>query len=117
MSDFKRDLEKMLRNVRTACGYSQHEVADMLNISRSTYTYYETGKTSPDIPTLHKLAILFSIPVEAFLYPEKYADMALEKIRVRGRKKSLPDPQRVGELTREEKEVIEEFRLNKEGDS
>jgi len=58
MSNFKKDLEKMLRNVRITCGLSQREVAEMLHINRSTYTYYETGKTSPDIDTLRKLAMI-----------------------------------------------------------
>ncbi len=114
MSNFKRDLEKMLRNVRIACGLSQREVADMLHINRSTYTYYETGKTSPDLETVRRLAILFSIPPEAFLYPEKYADIDVEQIRVRDRKIPRPSPERLGELTQEEKMLVQAHRSQKQ---
>lgn len=110
MSDFKHDLEKMLRYVRITCGFTQHEVADILQINRSTYTYYETGVTSPDVETLRKLAILFSIPAETFLYPEKYASLDLKRLRVKNKKKPSPNPQRLGELTKEEKEVVMAFR-------
>ncbi len=115
MSNFKRNLEKMLRNVRIACGLSQREVADMLHINRSTYTYYETGKTSPDLETVRKLAILFSIPPEAFLYPEKYADIRVEQIRVRDRKILRPNPEHLGELTQEEKMLVQKHRCEKLG--
>ena len=45
-----------LRKLRLKAGYSQKNVADLLNVSRSTYTYYETGKTSPDPFTLNRPA-------------------------------------------------------------
>ncbi len=115
MSNFKRDLEKMLRNVRIACGLSQREVADMLHINRSTYTYYETGKTSPDLETVRRLAILLPIPPEAFLYPEKYADIGVEQIRVKDRKIPRQSPEHLGELTQEEKMLVEAHRREKQG--
>lgn len=37
---------RVLRKVRT--NYSQEDMARLLNISRSTYTYYETGKSEPN---------------------------------------------------------------------
>ena len=40
---------------------TQQQVADRLRIERSTYTYYETGKTKPDIATLIKLAKIYNI--------------------------------------------------------
>jgi len=110
MSNFKKDLEKMLKNLRLACGFTQYQVADVLNIDRSTYTYYESGKTSPDIATLRRIATLFSIPPEAFLFPEKYGEMDIKKLRVRSFKIPRIDPQRIGELTAEERELTAEER-------
>ena len=40
-----------LKYYRHECGLTQQQVADRLKIERSTYTYYETGKTKPDINT------------------------------------------------------------------
>ena len=50
-----------LKFYRHECGLTQQQVADRLKIERSTYTYYETGKTKPDINTLIKLAKVFNI--------------------------------------------------------
>lgn len=50
-----------LKFYRHECGLTQQQVADRLKIERSTYTYYETGKTKPDISTLIKLAKVYNI--------------------------------------------------------
>ncbi len=50
-----------LKCYRHECGLTQQQVADRLKIERSTYTYYETGKTKPDINTLIKIAKVFNI--------------------------------------------------------
>lgn len=50
-----------LKYYRHECGLTQQQVADRLKIERSTYTYYETGKTKPDINTLIKIAKVYDI--------------------------------------------------------
>ncbi len=50
-----------LKFYRHARGLTQQQVADRLKLERSTYTYYETGKTKPDITTLMKLAKVFNV--------------------------------------------------------
>lgn len=56
-----------LKFYRHECGLTQQQVADRLKIERSTYTYYETGKTKPDISTLIKIAKVFDINYTALL--------------------------------------------------
>ena len=41
-----------LKYYRSECKLTQQDVADLLGLERSSYTYYETGKTTPDIETL-----------------------------------------------------------------
>ncbi len=50
-----------LKYYRHENGLTQQQVADRLKIERSTYTYYETGKTKPDINTLIKIAKVFNV--------------------------------------------------------
>lgn len=111
MDKYKADLQKMLRNARMTCGFSQNQVADILHMDRSTYTYYESGKTTPDISTLRRLALLFRVPADAFLFPEDYDAQAPDKLRMYSRKKACPSPQKIGELTREEKRMIAAYRV------
>ncbi|MBR2279596.1 MAG: helix-turn-helix transcriptional regulator [Ruminococcus sp.] len=47
--------------------YSQQEMADMLNISRSTYTYYETGKSEPGQEKLKKICDILSVDFNTLL--------------------------------------------------
>ena len=62
MSDYRQDFSKMLRQARTARGLTQQEVAEALHMTRSTYTYYESGRTLPDILTMRTLSLLFAVP-------------------------------------------------------
>ncbi len=45
--------------LRTAHGMSQEQVAKVLNVSRSTYSYYESGKSAPSLDSLRTLIRLF----------------------------------------------------------
>ena len=46
-----------LKTFRTLNGLTQGEVAEVLNLDRSTYTYYEKGRV-PNLDTLNKLSEL-----------------------------------------------------------
>ena len=56
-----------LRDLRKAMGYTQQDMADMLNISRSTYTYYETGKSQPSFQNLKKLCEILEVDYNKIL--------------------------------------------------
>lgn len=56
-----------LQACRKACGMTQQDVADTLGFDRSSYAYYETGKTRPDYPTLCRLAEIYGISVSSLL--------------------------------------------------
>ena len=61
------DVSEKLRRYREACALSQQQVAAALNIERSTYTKYETGKTEPNLATLVKLSVIFNVSPETLL--------------------------------------------------
>ena len=46
-------------------------MADILNIARSTYTYYETGKSEPSYDKLKILCSLFDIDMNTMLNYEE----------------------------------------------
>lgn len=75
-----------------------------LGVERSTYSNYELGKVSPDLDTLRRLAQIYAVPLEAFLYPEEYR--TIEAARQRPPKKINSSPGRIGELSSQEKELI-----------
>lgn len=63
MQELKDVLTKLRKNARL----SQQQVADILKINRSTYAYYETGKSKPKLPTLKKLAAIYGVSVDELL--------------------------------------------------
>lgn len=54
-------VSESLKKVRKEHKLTQQDIADVLGIDRSTYTFYETGKTSPSVVTLHKLANIYNV--------------------------------------------------------
>ena len=62
-----RTLEQYLKELRKSCNYSQEFVASHLNITRQTYSHYETGRITPPVNSLYNLAKLYGIPVENLL--------------------------------------------------
>lgn len=70
-----------LRCLRLAMGMTQQTVAENLNIHRTTYTKYETGKASPDQESLLTLARMFHVSVGYLLGQEDsicHSENALE---------------------------------------
>jgi transcriptional regulator with XRE-family HTH domain len=59
-----------LRKLRKQLDMTQEQVAKNLNIVRSTYAYYETGKTCPDFNTVVRLARLFNVTTDYLLNAE-----------------------------------------------
>ena len=47
-----------LRFYRTAAGYAQSAVAREIGRSRTTYTYYETGRNEPSVRSLYILSLI-----------------------------------------------------------
>ena len=52
-----------LRALRQKNGWTQKQ----LHINRSTYAYYETGATQPDLDMFRRLAILFEVSTDDLL--------------------------------------------------
>lgn len=65
-------LSKKIKKFRENNGFTQKQVADAINVERSTYAYYETGKTTPDIDTIIQLAKIFNV---------HYTDLLEDEIR------------------------------------
>jgi len=64
-------IREQLKKYRDDRCYSHSFVASFLQVARSTYTNYENGVRFPDVLTLDRLARLYNVSIEAFLYPEE----------------------------------------------
>lgn len=52
---------------RKAVGWTQQQIADMLNINRTTYTKYELGTSEPSLEILKKIASLLRVDINTLL--------------------------------------------------
>lgn len=70
-------LADSLKRIRRKYKMTQEDIALFLGVSRSGYTYYETGKTTPSIETLKKLAAIYDTTIDEIVgVPEKKKTMA-----------------------------------------
>ena len=64
-------LAESLKKVRKEHNLTQQDVANILDIDRTTYTFYETGKTPPSYFTLRKLATAYNCTLDYLTGEEK----------------------------------------------
>ena len=62
-----KEFGKHLREIREKNGYTQQQMADILNIGRSTYTYYETGKSQASYDKLKIMCEVFGVDYNTLL--------------------------------------------------
>ena len=61
-----------LKELRAERGWSQQELAGLLDVSRQSVNAIETGRYDPSLPLAFKIAELFQLPIESvFTSPSK----------------------------------------------
>lgn len=63
-------LKDKLYNLRKKNGYTQSELAEMLEVSRQSVSHWELGTIQPSTSRLKKLSKLYSVPLETLLNEE-----------------------------------------------
>ena len=87
-----------LRLLRKAHGYTQVQVAQMVNVERTTYNKYENGKSMPPLETVLELARVLGDNDPRFLLQTSVAD------------DTCRPSDGVGALSAEEMEIVLRFR-------
>lgn len=74
------------RNLRIDKGFTQKEVAQLLNVQQNTYCQYEIGKIKYPVEVLIRLALLYDTSVDYLLEltddPEPYERNANAAVRI-----------------------------------
>ncbi|MGN0556947.1 MAG: helix-turn-helix transcriptional regulator, partial [Acutalibacteraceae bacterium] len=60
-----------LRELRKNSALTQKQIADVLGIDRSTYSYYENGKASPSLEVLMRIAKVFNVTLDYIIYGDE----------------------------------------------
>ncbi len=64
-------MKNSVRELRTARGWSQGDLADHLEVSRQTVNAIETGRYDPSLPLAFAIARLFGKPIERIFSPDR----------------------------------------------
>lgn len=64
-------LAEMLQGLRKAKGFSQKEVANILEISPQTYNGYEKGRNEPPVEILVRLSYLFNVSIDVLVQRDR----------------------------------------------
>ena len=125
-------LSSKIKQLRRNLDLTQQQMADTLNVDRSTYSYYETGKTIPPLDKLVRLAKIFNVSTDELLsyrivrrsafsqatpsfnanvpLPESYIDLAADEKDLVVRFRQLDDNDRSEIITKMDK-LLEDFSL------
>ena len=106
-------LGERLRFLRTKNGFTQKQVSEALSIDRSTYTYYEIGKTNPDVHMLRKLSHLYNVSID-YLLENKVGLSAVNQSSDTYRVSTADLIEDSDVLTNLEKQMLINFRLIQE---
>ena len=77
MKKYAQTSEEIARNLKFFRNYlniTQEEIADKLSIDRSTYSYYELGRTAPSIFALTKIAEMFDVAIDLLISKNLFSD-------------------------------------------
>ena len=103
-------LGESLKKIRKQYKMTQEDVAKFLGVSRSGYTYYETGKTVPSIETLRKLAMMYDTTIDNIVgVPAKKSSAGKNITDIALISESNADP--LMYMKKEEQTLIMAFRL------
>ena len=100
-----------IKKYRRECGYTQKTLADLLDIDRSTYAYYESGRIKPDINSIMKLCKIFNVNYEDILESEPEVQNNLHDSNFSCNNLSSGNSNYMYNLTKKEQEIILYYRL------
>ena len=63
----KLDFAERIRNLRSEMDLTQWQLADVLETTQRKISYWELGKTEPDLLTLWKIADFFDVSIDYLL--------------------------------------------------
>ncbi len=113
-TEFIHNRLKYYRNIN---GLTQRQVAAALGIDRSTYTYYETGRSNPNLDILSKVCSIYRIDISCLLNSEEtyqtVGDSSVNSSPSDKIETTTDDSSQLSlnQLTRDEQNLILKFRL------
>lgn len=62
-----KEMGEKIKYLRKEAGIGQNQLAEYLDVSNASISYWETGKQLPSAEAIYKLAIFFNVPADYLL--------------------------------------------------
>lgn len=103
-------LGNKLKELRKSFGMTQDDIAELLEMSRTSFSKYENGAANPPLAVMRKLSAIYNVPIEYLIHDEH--NVMVFNTNKDGEE---PDPNNLvkyfSELTVEERKLIMKMRL------
>ena len=98
-------ISERIKAARKECKLTQQQVADILGLDRSTYSYYELGHLKPSVEVVIKLSAIFKADI-GWLTGADRSDNALNSADYGIELIKAVKEQNMSELTRNERKFV-----------
>lgn len=106
----EKSIGKKLKELRTSCKMTQDDIAELLNMNRTSFSKYENGASNPPLDVLRKLALIFNVPIE-YLIHDDIVSVTLRDEKNQEEPELGDELKAFTDLTRSEKMLIMKLRL------
>ena len=76
------ELNEKLQELRKSKGMTQEELAEVLYVSRTAISKWESGRGTPSIESLKQISAFFSVSIDDLLSAEKVLFLAEQEHKV-----------------------------------
>lgn len=98
-------ISERLKAARKKCKLTQQQVADLLKLDRSTYSYYELGTINPSIEALKTLTAIYKVDMD-WLVGNERSDQALHECESEIEKMKAVKEKHMADLSKDERRFI-----------
>lgn len=102
-------LNEQMRLIRKKNKYTQQQISDLLEIDRSTYASYETGRNRPDIRLLAAFAKVFNVSVDYIINIDPVKELEVFDSALSLKKQQGESI--LSELSKDERELLAMYRI------
>lgn len=71
MDNKRMTLSEKLKDLRKRACMTQDDIAEVLDMNRTSFSKYENGASTPPLAVLRKLAKIYSVPLEYLIHDEQ----------------------------------------------
>jgi len=91
--DNKRKLGKRIKELRKAKGYTQEQLAELIDMEQNTISVIESGRNFPTLVTLEKIANVLHVDLSDFFRYDYFEDIEIIKTAAREQLENMNENQ------------------------